>query len=167
MKNTANTPDGAPGLFGALENNKHSGGILDNLGDVLGGSNIDDDVMQDGEGILRHVFHGKEQNIASAVSKSSGVDTGSAMNILKVAAPVLMGLLGKESRQQHVADQNGVENLLGGLLGGQGQQEENLVTQLLDADNDGSVIDDVAGMLLGGGKKGGKGGLLGGLLGRK
>ena len=41
-----------------------------------------------------------------------------------------------------------------------------MVTQLLDADNDGSVIDDVAGMLLGGGKKGG-GGLLGGLLGRK
>ena len=38
----------------------------------------------------------------------------------------------------------------------------------LDADNDGSVIDDVAGMLLnGGGKKGGMGGLLSGLLGRR
>ena len=169
MKNNAKTPDGANGLLGALGNDKHSGGILDNLGSVLGGSNIDDDVMQDGEGILRHVFQGKEQNIASAVSKSSGVDAGSAMNILKVAAPVLMGLLGKESRQQNVADQNGVESLLGGLLGGQGQREESLVTQLLDADNDGSVIDDVAGMLLGGsgGKKGGRGGLLGGLLGRK
>ncbi len=166
MKNNAKTPDGAKGLLSALGNEKHSGGILDNLENVLGGSGIDEDVMQDGSGILRHVFQGKEQNIASAVGKSSGLDAGSAMNTLKVAAPLLMGLLGKESRQQHVSDQNGIENLLGGLLGGGGQQEESMVTQLLDADNDGSVIDDVAGMLLGGGKKGG-GGLLGGLLGRK
>ena len=169
MKNNAKTPEGATGLLSALGNEKHSGGILDNLGNILGGNNIDDDVMQDGAGILRHVFNGKEQNVASAVSKSSGLDAGSAMNIIKVAAPVLMGLLGKESRQQNVADQNGIGNLLSGLLGGESQQQESLVTRLLDADNDGSVIDDVAGMLLnsGGGKKGGMGGLLSGLLGRK
>jgi hypothetical protein len=168
MKNNAKTPEGASGLLGALGNDKHGGDILEKLEDILGGSNIDDDVMQDGAGILGHVFHGKEQNVASAVSKSSGVNAGSAMNILKVAAPVLMGLLGKETRQQHVADQSGIENLLGGLLGGGGQQQESMVSQLLDADNDGSVIDDVAGMLLGGGgggKKGGMGGLLGSLLG--
>jgi hypothetical protein len=169
MRNNAKTPEGATGLLSALGNDKHSGGILDNLGDILGGDSIDDDVMQDGAGILRHVFQGKEQNVAHAVSKSSGLDAGSAMNALKVAAPVLMGLLGKESRQQNVADQNGIGDLLSGLLGGESQQQESMVTRLLDADNDGSVIDDVAGMLLGGGggKKRGKGGLLGGLLGRK
>jgi len=169
MKNNAKTPEGANGLLGALGNDKHSGGILDNLGNILGGSNIDEDVLQDGAGILRHVFNGKEQNVASAVSKSSGLDAGSAMNALKVAAPVLMGLLGKETRQQNVADQNGIGNLLSGLLGGESQQQESMVTRLLDADNDGSVIDDVAGMLLNGGgsKKGGIGGLLSGLLGKK
>ena len=171
MKNNAKTPEGATGLLSALGNEKHGGGILDNLGDILGGNSIDEDVLQDGAGILGHVFQGKEQNIANAVGKSSGLDAGSAMNTLKVAAPVLMGLLGKESRQQNVADQNGIGDLLSGLLGGEGQQQESMVTRLLDADNDGSVIDDVAGMLLGGGKKGGKGGLLGsllgGLLGRK
>ncbi len=167
MKNNAKTPEGATGLLNALGNEKHGGGILDKLGDVLGGSNIDEDVLQDGSGILRHVFQGKEQNVANAVSKSSGLDAASAMNTLKVAAPVLMGLLGKETRQQHVADQDGIGNLLSGLLGGESQQQESLVTRLLDADNDGSVIDDVAGMLLGGGKKGGRGSLLGSLLGRK
>lgn len=168
MKNNAKSPEGASGLLKALGNEKHGGGILDNLGDILGGNSIDDDVMQDGAGILGHVFRGKEQNVASAVSKSSGLDAGAAMNALKVAAPVLMGLLGKESRQKKVADQSGIENLLSGLLGGGGQQEESMVTRLLDADNDGSVIDDVAGMLLqGGGKKGGIGGLLSGLLGNK
>ena len=39
---------------------------------------------------------------------------------------------------------------------------------MLDADGDGSIIDDVAGMVLGGSKKKtGLGGLLGGLFGRK
>jgi hypothetical protein len=168
MKNNAKTPEGATGLLSALGNEKHGGGILDNLGDILGGNSIDEDVLQDGAGILRHVFQGKEQNVAGAVSKSSGLDVGSAMNALKVAAPVLMGLLGKESRQRNVADQNGIGDLLSGLLGGESQQQESMVTRLLDADNDGSIIDDVAGMLLkGGSKKGGIGGLLSGLLGRK
>jgi hypothetical protein len=169
MKNNAKTPEGATGLLNALGNEKHGGGILDNLGSILGGNSIDEDVLEDGAGILGHVFQGKEQNVASAVSKSSGLDAGSAMNALKVAAPVLMGLLGKETRQQNVADQNGIGNLLSGLLGGGSQQQESMVTRLLDADNDGSVIDDVAGMLLqgGGAKKGGMGGLLSGLLGRK
>ena len=170
MKNNAKTPEGAAGLLSALGNEKHGGGILDNLGSILGGGGIDKDVMQDGAGILGHVFGGKEQNVANAVSKSSGLDAGSAMNILKVAAPFIMGYLGKESRQQKVSDQNGVGNLLGGLLGGESNQQQSLVERLLDADGDGSVIDDIAGMVLGAGgnkKSSGLGGLLGGLFGKK
>ena len=37
---------------------------------------------------------------------------------------------------------------------------------MLDSDGDGSIIDDVAGMVLGGSNKGGLGGLLGGLFGK-
>ncbi len=169
MKNNAKTPEGASSLLSALGNEKHGGGILDNLGSVLGGDSIDDDVLKDGAGILGHVFAGKEQNVASAISKSSGLDIGSAMNTLKIAAPVLMGVLGQESRKQSVADQDGIGNLLGGLLGGASQQQQSMIAQLLDADNDGSIIDDVAGMLLGGGgkKSGGLAGALGGFFKRK
>ncbi|MCB0458460.1 MAG: DUF937 domain-containing protein [Flavobacteriaceae bacterium] len=170
MKNNAKTEQGANGLLSALGNEKHSGGILDNLGSILGGGGIDDDVLQDGAGILGHVFGGKEQNVAGAVSKSSGIDMGSAMQILKVAAPVIMGVLGKQARQQNVSNQNGIGDLLGGLLGGQGQQQQSMVERLLDADGDGSIIDDVAGMILGSGggqKKSGLGGLLEGLFGKR
>ncbi|MCF6297815.1 MAG: DUF937 domain-containing protein [Flavobacteriaceae bacterium] len=165
MKNNASTPDGAAGLLSALGNNKHSGGIMDNLGSILGGGGIDKDVLDDGAGILGHVFGGKEQNVANAVSKSSGIDMGGAMNILKVAAPLVMGFLGKQTRQQNISNQSGIGNLLGGMLGGDSQNSQSLVTKLLDADGDGSVIDDIAGMLMGG-KKGGIGGLLGGLFGK-
>ena len=165
MKNNASTPEGASGLLGALMG-KHDGGILDNLGSILGGDKVDDDVLKDGEGILGHVFGGKQENVAAAVSKTSGIDMGAAMNILKVAGPFLMGAIGKQARTQGVQDQNGIGDLLGGLLGGGHQEQQSLVNRLLDADGDGSIIDDVAGMLLGGGKKGGLGSLLGGLFGK-
>ena len=166
MKNNAKTPEGASGLLSALNNDKHSGGILDNLGSILGGGGIDDDVLSDGAGILGHVFGGKEQNVAGAVSKSSGLDMGSAMQILKVAAPFIMGALGKQSRQQGVTSTSGLGDLLGGMLGGDDDlEEQSMITRLLDADGDGSVIDDVAGMILGSGSKksGGIGSILGGL----
>ncbi|WP_111707867.1 DUF937 domain-containing protein [Lutibacter citreus] len=167
MKNNASSPEGAAGLLSALGNDKHSGGILDNLGSILGGGGVDDDVLKDGAGILGHVFGGREQNVAQAVSKSSGIDLASAMNILKVAGPLVMGAIGKESRQKGVADQNGIGDLLGGMLGGASNEQQSLVSKLLDADGDGSMIDDVAGMLLGGNKKsGGIGSLLGGLFGK-
>jgi hypothetical protein len=162
MKNNASTPEGAQGLLSALSN-KHDGSLLDNLGGLLGNN----DVLSDGAGILGHVFGGKEQNVAQAVSKKSGMDLGSAMNLLKMAAPVIMGFLGKQTREQKVSDGDGIGNLLGGLLGGGAQKEQSLVTQLLDADGDGSVIDDLIGMAAGGKKKGGLGGLLGGLFGGK
>lgn len=161
MKNNASTPQGAEGLLGALSNSSHDGSILDNLGGLLGNSAE----MKDGAGILGHVFGGKEQNVAQAVSAKSGMDMGSAMKLLQMAAPVVMGYLGKQSRQQNVSDSNGIEGLLGGLLGGGAQQEQSLVTQILDADGDGSVIDDIIGMASGS-KKGGLGGLLGGLFGK-
>ncbi|WP_298366572.1 DUF937 domain-containing protein [uncultured Lutibacter sp.] len=161
MKNNASTPQGAEGLLGALSG-KHDGSILDNLGDLLG----NESTLQDGAGILGHVFGGKEQNVAKAVSAKSGIDMGSAMNLLKMAAPVIMGYLGKQSRQNNVSDANGVGDLLGGLLGGGAQKEQSLITQILDADGDGSVIDDLIGMAAGGKKKGGLGGLLGGLFGK-
>ncbi len=167
MKNNASTPEGAAGLLGALNNNKHDGGIMDKLGSILGGGSIDKNVMDDGAGILGHVFGGREQNVAQAVSKSSGIDLGSAMNILKVAGPFLMGHLGKQARTQKVSNQGGLGDLLGGMLGGGEKEQQSLVNRLLDADGDGSIIDDVAGMLLGGGKKsGGLGSLLGGLFGK-
>jgi len=47
-------------------------------------------------------------------------------------------------------------------------KQQSLIESFLDSDGDGSVIDDLAGMVLSGGgqKKGGLGGLLGGLFGK-
>lgn len=167
MKRNAATPQGAEGLMSALSS-KHDGSILDNLGGLFGGG-VDSNVLDDGGRILGHVLGGKQQHVENALSQKSGIDAGSVAQILKVAAPILMGVLGNQAKKQNVNNSNGIEGLLGGLLGGSSSNnEQSFLESILDADGDGSIIDDVAGMVLGGSKKkGGLGGLLGGLFGKK
>ncbi len=168
MKRNTNSPQGAEGLLNAL-NSKHDGSILDNLGGLFSGG-VNPEVKQDGAGILNHVLGGSQTNVANALSQKSGVDTSTVMNILKVAAPILLGYLGKQTRQRNVSQPSQLGGLLEGVLGTgqQGNKQQSLIESLLDGNNDGSILDDVAGMVLGGGNKksGGLGGLLGGLFGR-
>lgn len=166
MKKNAATPEGAEGLMNALSGGKHDGGLLDNLGDLFGGG-VDQSVMDDGAGILGHVLGGKQAQVENALSSKSGMDAGTIATILKVAAPLLMSYLGKQTQQQSVSDADGLGNMLGGLMGGSdgGQQQQSLIESFLDSDGDGSILDDVASMALGG-QKGGLGGLLGGLFGK-
>lgn len=165
MKKNVSTPQGAQGLMSALSN-KHDGGILDNLGGLFGGG-VDESVTNDGAGILGHLFGGNQANVENALSQKSGLDAGSIANILKIAAPIVMGYVGRQTAQSNVSDANGMNSLLGSMLGGQPKQNQSLITTLLDADGDGSILDDVAGMVMGSSKKkGGLAGLLGGLFGK-
>lgn len=163
MKKNVQTPEGAAGLMGALAG-KHNGGILDNLGGLFNGG-VDESVQQEGAGILGHLLGGNQANVENALSQKSGMDSGAVGQILKVAAPILMGVIGKQTQQAGISDSNGMNALLGGMLGGQPKENQSLISSLLDSDGDGSILDDIAGMALGG-KAGGIGGLLGGLFGK-
>ena len=167
MKKNASTPGGAQGLMNALSS-KHDGSILNDLGGLFGGG-VDQSVMDDGAGILGHVFGTKQPQVENALSSKSGIDAGSIAQILKIAAPIVLGYLGKETRQQNLNSPDALTGLLGGLMGGSNtQKEQSLIETFLDSDGDGSVIDDLAGMVLNSGNKksGGLGGLLGGIFGK-
>ncbi len=169
MRRNASSEKGAEGLLGAL-NSKHNGSILDNLGDLFSGG-VNQDVKDDGGKILGHVLGSRQKNVEFALSQKSGMDASSVANILKVAAPILMGVLGKEKQQRGVSDHTGLDGLLSGMLRSNApQNEQSFLESILDADGDGSIVDDVAGMVLGSGskkRKSGLGGLLGGLFGKK
>jgi len=171
MERNASTPQGAEGLMGAISG-KHNGSILDNLGGLFGGG-VDDNVKQDGNKILGHILGNKRAGVEQVLGQKSGMDSGAVADIMKVAAPILMGVLGKQASQNNVSSAGDLSGLLGGLLGGASQsgpvtQEQTFLEKMLDSDGDGSVIDDVAGMVLGQASKGkgGLGGLLGGLFGK-
>ncbi|HEA23460.1 MAG TPA: DUF937 domain-containing protein [Pricia antarctica] len=165
MKKNASTQEGAQGLMSALSN-KHDGSILSNLGGLFGGG-VDQSVKEDGAGILGHVFGGKQSQVQNALSQKSGLDAGSIATILQVAAPILMGMIGQQKQKQNVSDPGGLQSLLASMMGGgqQADKQQSLIESFLDSDGDGSILDDVASLALGG-KKGGLGGLLGGLFGK-
>ena len=166
MKRNANSDEGASGIMGALK--KHDGSILDNVGDLFSGNNADS-VSKDGGKILGHVLGNRQENIQNALSQKSGIDAGSVSQILKMASPIVMGVLGKQQRQNKVDSPGGIEGLLGGFLGNNAvNKDQNFLESILDADGDGSVIDDISGMVLGGkNSKKDLGGMLGGLFGKK
>lgn len=165
MKRNASTPEGAQGILSAIDS-KHDGSILENIGGLFSPA-TSNAVENDGEKILGHILGKKQQPIEMALSKQSGIDLGSVAKILKMAAPILMGMLGKQKRQSNVSDPDEIEQLIGGLLSGQSsQKEQSFLESILDADNDGNIIDDVANMFLGGDNKSSSGGILGDLLGK-
>ena len=141
----AGTEKGAEELNNALEK-KHDGSILDNLSGYL--SNPD---FKDGAGILNHLFGNQTSNVANAVSQSSGLDTNGSMKMLQMLAPILMGMLGQQKKQNNL-DAKGLGNLtsmlasnFGSEAGASGIMEA--VTNLLDANKDGNVMDDIMGMV--------------------
>lgn len=143
-KNTG-TEKGAQELNNVLEK-KHDGSILDNLSGYL--SNPD---LKDGAGILNHLFGNQTSNVANAVSQSSGLDTNGSMKMLQMLAPILMGMLGQQKKQNNL-DAEGIGNLtsmlasnFGSEAGASGIMEA--VTNLLDANKDGNVMDDIMGMV--------------------
>ncbi|MGI9531467.1 DUF937 domain-containing protein [Lutimonas sp.] len=162
LQNNSSSAEGSAQLLGALNSPVHSGGgRMDDMSSILGGDSIDQDVMDDGANILGHIFGGQENNAANALSKSSGIDMGSAMNILKVAAPFIMSYLGKQTKNSNVSDAGGLTDMLGGLLGGQGGDMASMASLIQGFDGNNSSVDDIASMLGGGSKSSGS---LGGLL---
>ncbi|HLW31624.1 MAG TPA: DUF937 domain-containing protein [Aequorivita sp.] len=166
MQRNASTPEGEISLNKALEDKRHDGSILSQLSGLLGDESAESGLLGDGAGILKHVLGGNQQRVEQNISKTSGMDADSVAKIIKMAAPILMSVLGSQKRKDNV-EQGGLGGLLGSVLGKNSTHDRSLIETLLDSNGDGSILDDVAGMVLGGNKKkGGLGGLLGGLFGK-
>ena len=150
----AASPDGASALNNALEKD-HDGGILDNLQDILAGKNVQPQQERalNGAGILKHILGNKQSGIVDAISKSNGLNSNQTASLMMKLAPMLLGVLGQQKRQQGL-DSSGISDLLNGARQQQERQQQSnssplggMLKNMLDADGDGSIIDDVGGML--------------------
>jgi hypothetical protein len=149
-RNTAQ-PSGAASLDRALAN--HDGGLLDNLGGMLGSGALG----TAGAGILGHILGQKRAPVEQGISTASGLKPQQVGRLLMLLAPVIMAALSRMKQQQNV-DATTLPDVLrkerdevarrnptaGGLAG------------MLDADGDGNIADDLARMAPG---------MLGGLFG--
>ncbi len=83
---------GAPelGQAGGLD------GVLGNLGGLLsGGSSAT--LIKYGQTLLSFLFGGKLSSVLDAITKTSGMKTSSASSLLAILAPMIMGLIKKET----------------------------------------------------------------------
>lgn len=142
MSQNAQTEQGASGLFNAITKD-HDGSILDNLGGFM--SNYQ---QGSGAGILGHVLGNKLGGVESAISQQSGLSGQQTGAMLQMLAPVLLGMLGKQQRSQGLDMGSLVSMITGAATATQANSGGQMgwIGSLLDQNNDGSVIDDVAKM---------------------
>lgn len=101
-----------------------------------------------GNAILGHIFGSKDvsRQVAAGAAQKTGIDPATLQKMLPVIATIVMGILAQRSKNAgagaggatvpQTGPNSGANTGLGGILG-----------SLLDRDRDGSVIDDLAGMM--------------------
>lgn len=138
-----------PALSGGLRNNLSNPGSQAGLLEALAGGRhqryvdqpetlTDTATVTDGNAILGHLLGSKDasRRVASDVSARTGLDNGLLKKMLPVVAAMVMGSMSKQTRAGAGASSSAGDN--SGMLG--------MLAGLLDADKDGSVMDDVANM---------------------
>ena len=93
--NKSSEPSGETGIMDMI------GGLdMDMLGDIGGlfggGSNSVNGLLNSGGGLVESLLGDKVGGIVEMISKMSGMKSGSSSSLLKMAAPFLMGLIGKQ-----------------------------------------------------------------------
>ena len=168
LKQNTAKPQGLAGLLSALQGGNHSQ-YLDNAASLKSASAI-----TDGNAILGHLFGSKDVSraVAGHAAQQTGLDTSILKKMLPMVAAMAMGSLSKQTRQPSMAQglaglainqmmgggqkASGIGGILSGLLGGgqqkqvrqQHQQGLGMLGNLLDADGNGSVMDDVLKMAM-------------------
>ena len=138
-----------PALSAGLSRNISGGGLDGLLAALSGGQHqkyLDDvstlgqpDTIDDGNGILGHILGSKDvsRQVAAAASERTGVGQEVLKRMLPVVASMVMGALSKQS--SGFAAQSQQAGAGGDLLG--------TLSSFLDSNRDGSVADDVLGIV--------------------
>lgn len=138
-----------PALASGFQRNMTGEGGLESLLGALGGGRhqryVDDagalaapETVADGNGILGHVFGSKEvsRRVAARAAAQTGIGEGILKQMLPIVAAMMMGSMSKRASQPSMP---GASAPGGDLL--------NMLAPMLDANRDGSVMDDVMGMV--------------------
>lgn len=162
LKKNSQEPEAAKNIANALESEEHNGDLLHNLD-----NKAPEELTGKGSKILEHILGDRIGAISKTIGSTLDVDEKSVMQILQMAAPVIMSLLGSQKRKDQVGA-GGIKELISSVLGSSSAHEASFIDSLIDHGGDGKIIKDVAGKILGGGKDGKKGGsILGGYTGGK
>jgi hypothetical protein len=141
LARNASTEGGAQALASAL-NRDHDGSVLDDVTGFLGGGTA----SSSGAAILGHLFGARQGAVEQAVGQSAGLDSQSTTQLMAMLAPLVMGALSRGAQQRGGLDPSVLAGMLGGEHASMTQRAPDamgMLGQLLDANHDGSVVDDL------------------------
>ncbi len=139
MDRNTKTESGAQSLYKALQ--KHQD---DNVEEMA--RNPDKVDKTDGEKILNHIFEDKNERVQTNLAKQTNLVQNQVSTVLSQLAPLVLGALGQQQKELDVNVSN-LSNLMGGAIEQSGSSDViKMAEQLLDADKDGSILDDVGRM---------------------
>jgi hypothetical protein len=137
---TASQPSGLNAITQALQEN--DGTILDDVVGFLGNQAAG----RVGGNILNQVLGGQADSLIGQVSQATGIGSGGSSQLLGLLAPLLLGAIGKFTQQSGL-DIGSIAPMLAGAAGGGGNDLLGMAAGMLDADGDGNVVDDIAGLV--------------------
>lgn len=103
MANKATTLSGADNLLGEINRGGHDGSILDTLSQILGNGTEAQGLLKNGGNITNNLFGDNVSSITDWVASFAGIKSGSAKNLLNLAAPIIMGAVGKNMDSSRTA----------------------------------------------------------------
>ena len=140
MTSNASSKTGAQSLLSALT--QHADDDIEGMAKNI--STVD---TKDGGKILKHIFSGKSDTVTANLAEKTGLDLTQVTGGMSALAPIVMGFLGKQQKQEPASTGN-IASLLGGMLGGSSKKAStDILSMFLDKNKDGNIADDVIGMI--------------------
>jgi OmpA-OmpF porin, OOP family len=113
VANQGSTTSGAANLMNMLSNGGHDGSIFSNLSGLLGGGSATQGLIGAGGNIIKGLFGDRVGGIVDFIASHAGIKSSSATSMLGMAAPMVMGMLGKHTSENGTTA-NGLMDLLHG-----------------------------------------------------
>jgi outer membrane protein OmpA-like peptidoglycan-associated protein len=98
LAHRVSTPDGASTVHNMLNESAASGSV-----EKISGGGNPRELEDQGRGLVDKIFGGRSGSVGEALARSSGIKSESATRILSLAAPLVMGVLGKEVASRGVS----------------------------------------------------------------
>ena len=88
------TPSDAASLLNLLKTSDVDAGIINNIGDLFSGSGTGaNELVNIGAGLVNQLFGNKQSALSDSLASLAGIKSSSAMKLLALAAPVVLGYL--------------------------------------------------------------------------